>query len=60
MSISNYSARPNHRDILRSKGWTLRPAAAELGVHWTHLGKVLAGKRHSQSLIRRAASLPAK
>ena len=41
-------------------GWTLRPAAKVLGVHWTHLHKVLSGERHSDSLIRRAASLPAK
>jgi hypothetical protein len=43
---------------LRAKGWTLRPAAALLGVHWTHLNRVLRGERHSASLLRRVESLP--
>lgn len=43
---------------LHSKGWTLRPAAARLGVHWTHLHYVLTGKRSSKSLTRRIEALP--
>jgi hypothetical protein len=47
-------------DILRAKGWTLRPAAEVLGVHWTHLHKVLTGERHSARLLAKLAYLPAK
>jgi hypothetical protein len=47
-------------DILRTKGWTLHPAAEVLGVHWTHLHKVLTGERHSARLLAKLAYLPAK
>lgn len=43
---------------LRAKGWSYRAAAAELGVHWAHLIRVLRGERHSASLLRRVESLP--
>ncbi len=45
-------------DVLREKGWTLRPAAKVLGVNFTHLHRVLRGDRHSASLLRRIHSLP--
>lgn len=43
---------------LRAKGWTMRPAAALLGVHWSHLHRVLSGERHSRSLLSRVEQLP--
>jgi lambda repressor-like predicted transcriptional regulator len=45
---------------LRRKGWTLRPAAKELGVNFTHLHRVLSGERNSRSLLARAAALPVR
>lgn len=45
---------------LRSKGWTIRPAARQLGVSSTHLYLVLRGKRQSRSLMQRFANLSAK
>jgi hypothetical protein len=45
-------------DPLRAKGWTLRPAAKLLGVHFCHLHHVLHGNRESASLMRRVAALP--
>lgn len=41
-----------------AKGWTLRQAAKRLGVQFTHLHRVLAGDRHSASLLRRVQALP--
>jgi transcriptional regulator with XRE-family HTH domain len=43
---------------LRRKGWTLRPAARELGVDHAHLYRVLRGQRESISLLARVAALP--
>lgn len=60
MSIRKSNVAPDHRAILRAKGWTLRPASQVLGVHWTHLHKVLNGTRHSASLLRRIYDLPTK
>lgn len=50
----------NIREGMKAKGWSLRTAAPVLGVHFTHIQKVLAGERHSQSLVKRIAGLPAK
>lgn len=54
----------NHRrhpaEILRSLGHTYRSAAPLLGVHFTHLHKVLTRQRHSASLLSRIESLPAR
>lgn len=41
-----------------AKGWTLRTAAQHLGVHWTHLHKVMQGQRISRSLSAKIQSLP--
>lgn len=60
MSNRKSTTLPNHREQLRAKGWTLRPAAEVLGVHWTHLHKVLSGQRHSARLLARLADLPTK
>jgi lambda repressor-like predicted transcriptional regulator len=54
MSTKNANIGPA---LLRAKGWTLRPAAKELGVNFTHLHRVLRGERHSASLLRRVAAL---
>ena len=45
---------------LRSKGWTHSAAAAELGVTYEHLNRVLNGHRESARLIARIESLPAR
>lgn len=58
MSIRKSNPAHSHSDALRAKGWTLRPAAKVLGVHWTHLQKVLTGSRHSAALLRRVEALP--
>ena len=49
-----------HLRILHSKGWTLRPAAAHLGVSFQHLHEVLRGSRASRSLAGRVAKLPVR
>jgi hypothetical protein len=49
-----------HRDLIRSKGWSLRTAAPLLGVHWTHLHHVLSGARTSRTLLARIEDLPTR
>ena len=46
------------RKSLSLKGWSYRTAAPELGVHWTHLAKVLTGKRESRRLLASIHTLP--
>jgi hypothetical protein len=46
------------KQILHDKGWSYRTAAPFLGVHYTHLARVLTGFRVSKSLLRRIQSLP--
>lgn len=43
---------------LREKGWSLRTAAARLGCHFTHLQKVITGRRDSAALLARVNALP--
>ncbi len=57
MSTIKKPAGPAHLAELRSKGWTIRPAARQLGVSSTHLYLVLRGKRQSCSLLQRFATL---
>lgn len=60
MSTLKSNPAPAKFDVLRAKGWTLRPAAKLLGVNHVHLHYVLNGTRPSASLLRRVAALPAK
>lgn len=60
MSTSKSTPTPAKADLLRAKGWTLRPAAKLLGVNHVHLHYVLNGSRPSASLLRRIESLPTK
>nr|DAM51188.1 MAG TPA: centromere-binding protein [Caudoviricetes sp.] len=46
------------KQILHEKGWSYRTAAPFLGVHYTHLARVLTGFRASKSLLRRIQDLP--
>lgn len=50
-----YEAAKRH---LHEKGWSYRTAAVVLGVHYTHLARVLTGRRVSKSLLRRIHALP--
>ena len=58
MSTTMPSHGPEHLAELRSKGWTIRPAARLLGVSSTHLYLVLRGRRHSRRLLDRISTLP--
>lgn len=54
---------PDYKDAkknLHDKGWSYRIAAPELGVHYTHLARVLTGRRSSTSLLRRIYDLPSR
>ncbi len=46
------------KQVLKAKGYSYRQAAPVLGVHFTHLAKVLTGDRISASLLRRISDLP--
>ena len=46
------------KQILNDKGWSYRTAAPVLGVHYTHLARVLTVVRASKSLLRRIQTLP--
>jgi len=46
------------RKQLRTKGWSYRRAAPELGVHFVHLSQVLNGHRQSRRLISAISELP--
>ena len=43
---------------LKQKGYTLEAAATILGVHYTHLLRVLNGERVSKRLLNNARALP--
>jgi len=45
---------------LKKKGWSHRAAAAELGVTFEHLNRVLNGHRESARLIAAIEALPAR
>lgn len=42
---------------LKSRGWSYRSAAPQLGVTYQHLSEVLNGKRLSRRLLRKISSL---
>lgn len=46
------------RQELKAKGWSYRSASLFLGVHYTHLARVLTGARTSRVLLRRIHALP--
>ena len=46
------------RATLRRKGWTYRSGAKALNRDWTHLAKVLTGKRTSKKLLVDIDQLP--
>lgn len=46
-----------HKRILKGLGLSYRKAAPILGVHFTHLDRVLQGRRESKSLLKRIESL---
>jgi len=56
--ISEWPDTPHLRE-LHDKGWSLRQAAAYLGITFQHLHKVLQGARTSASLLKRVSELPA-
>ncbi len=60
--LQNCSVGPclDHVADFYRKGWTCRTAAPLLGVHFTHLHKVLIGRRESQSLLNRVLALPSR
>lgn len=47
-----------YKRALKKKGWSYRTAAPALGVHFTHLNRVLQGERTSRSLLERIEKLP--
>jgi lambda repressor-like predicted transcriptional regulator len=51
-------ARERAKESLKRKGWSYRKVAPSLGVHWTHLARVLTGKRDSRRLLRAIEGLP--
>lgn len=46
--------------ILKAKGWSIRAAALQTGVNWSHLARVITGERHSRRLIAKIHALPVK
>ena len=57
------TSHPNLRKIkkaLAAKGWTQEAAAAEAGVSYEHLNRVLNGHRISGRLLAKLESLPAR
>ncbi len=46
------------KEKLKSKGWSHRTAARELGVSFEHLNRVLNGHRESRRLLAQVAKLP--
>lgn len=58
MPSSKSAAPVSDLAALTAKGWSLRAAADRLGVHNTHLLRVLNGERTSEKLRARAAALP--
>ncbi len=46
--------------MLKTKGWSYRSVARELGVNYCHLSQVLNGHRVSASLLGRIEALPAR
>lgn len=58
MSTTKLPVCPSHLAELRAKGWTLRPAARELGVTFNHLNEVLRGRRESRRILAAVKTLP--
>lgn len=55
--MTDYKSAKRH---LHEKGWSYRTAAVVLGVHYTHLARVLTGRRVSKSLLRRIYEIPSR
>lgn len=50
---------PAHaRKVMRDRGHSYRSAAREMGVNFSHLYRVLNGKRTSDTLTRRVTEIP--
>lgn len=49
--------RDTAKQTLRQRGWSLRRAAAQIGVTHVHLAYVLAGKRDSRRVLAAIESL---
>lgn len=58
MPTCKSKAPPNLHAQLLAKGWSQRAAARQLGLHWSHLSRVLNGERHSRRLLTAIAALP--
>ena len=58
--MARTKAHTKHKRLLREKGWSYRNAAPVLGVHFSHLDRVLQGHRESKALLARIESLPRK
>lgn len=48
------------REIIASRGWTLRAAAEHLGYSWGHFILVLTGQRESRRLLAAIEDLPTR
>lgn len=60
MPTSKSKGHPEHRAMLREKGWSYRVGAKALGVNFTHLHRVLTGERQSQRLLAAIEALPVR
>lgn len=58
MTIAKYKSKSPILAEFYRKGWTLTPAAERLGVHRSHLHRVLIGERQSPPLVARIRKLP--
>ena len=47
-----------HKQLLKTRGWSYRAAAAELGISYPHLSNVLNGHRESRRLLASLSRLP--
>ena len=45
-------------EVLKSKGWTIRSAAKQLGCHHSHVARIARGERHSARLEKKISALP--
>lgn len=57
-TTNELTAHSRHKRMLAAKGWSYRTAAPVLGVHWTHLNRVLQGERQSAALLKRIEAMP--
>jgi hypothetical protein len=50
----------NHKEHLKTLGWSYRAAAPILGITYQHLCLVLCGHRTSQRLLAKIRTMPAR